>query len=127
LFNPGLKRPFDEGREMKCLTALAIGVLAVSASQAQMSPGMKMPAASPPAAGASAVLTNGVVQQVDAKTGTVTLKHEDITNMKMPAMTMAFGVADKKMLDNVKAGDKVRFHVEMLKGAPTVTRIEPAR
>jgi Cu/Ag efflux protein CusF len=47
--------------------------------------------------------------------------------MKMPAMTMAFGVADRKMLDNVKAGDKVRFHVEMLKGAPTVTRIEPAR
>lgn len=112
---------------MKCLIALAIGLLAASASQAQMPPDMKMSPAVPPAAGASAVMTNGVVQQVDAKTGTVTLKHEDITNMKMPAMTMAFGVADKKMLDNVKAGDKVKFHVETVKGAPTVTRIEPAR
>jgi Cu(I)/Ag(I) efflux system membrane protein CusA/SilA len=112
---------------MKFLVSLAIGVLAASASHAQMSPEMKMPAASPPSPGASAVLTNGVVQQVDAKTGTVTLKHEDITNMKMPAMTMAFGVADKKMLESVKAGDKVRFHLEMLKGAPTVTRIEQAR
>lgn len=29
------------------------------------------------------------------------------------------------MLSNVKVGDKVRFHVEMLKDAPTVTHIEP--
>ena len=57
----------------------------------------------------------------------VTLKHGEITNMGMPAMTMAFNVSDKKMLGNVKAGDKVRFRVEMLKNAPTVTRIEPAR
>jgi Cu/Ag efflux protein CusF len=48
-------------------------------------------------------------------------------NMNMPAMTMVFAVADKKMLDSVKAGDKVKFHVETVKGAPTVTRIEPAR
>ncbi|MEO7338430.1 MAG: copper-binding protein [Caldimonas sp.] len=45
----------------------------------------------------------------------------------MPAMTMAFGVEDKKMLHGVKAGDKVKFHLEMIKGAPTVTRIEPTR
>ena len=57
----------------------------------------------------------------------MTLKHGEITNMQMPAMTMAFGVADKQMLAGVKAGDKVRFRVEMVKGAPTVTRIEPAR
>ena len=111
---------------MKYLIALAVGFLAASPSHAQMSPGMKMPVASSPA-GASAVMTNGVVQQIDTKTGTVTLKHEDITNMNMPAMTMAFAVADKKMLDSVKAGDKVKFHVEMVKGAPTVTRIEPSR
>jgi Cu/Ag efflux protein CusF len=37
---------------------------------------------------------------------------------------MAFGVADKKMLGNVKAGDKVKFYVGMLKNTPTVTHIE---
>ena len=108
-----------------------IAMLAASAAaQAQMSLNMKMTPpmkASAPAGQMSAVMTNAVVQKVDAAKGNVTLKHEDITNVGMPAMTMAFGVADKKMLHNVKAGEKVRFHVEMVKGAPTVTHIEKAR
>ena len=115
---------------MKVPAILTAGLLtAASMSQAQMSPGMKMPAASPSASsGASAtVLTDAEVQKVDAAAGVVTLKHGDITNMQMPAMTMAFGVADKKMLQGVKPGDKVKFHLEMVKGAPTVTRIELAR
>jgi len=69
-------------------------------------------------------MTDGVVQVVDKARGVVTLKHGDIVNMGMPAMTMSFNVADKKMLDNVKTGDKVRFRVENVSGAPTVTRIE---
>ncbi len=72
-------------------------------------------------------MTDGVIQNVDKPRGVVTLKHGDIVNMGMPAMTMAFNVADKKMLDNVKTGDKVRFHVETVKGAPTVTRIEASK
>ena len=35
--------------------------------------------------------------------------------------------ADKRMLDNVKPGDKVKFHVEMLKNAPRVTHIESSK
>jgi len=54
----------------------------------------------------------------------VTLRHGEITNMAMPAMTMSFNVSDKKMLNNVKAGDKVHFHVENVGNVPTVTRIE---
>jgi len=101
---------------------------ASSVAQAQMSSDMKMPMPAKASASASStVLTEGVVQSVDADKGVVTLKHGDIVNMQMPAMTMAFGVADKKMLDKVKAGDKVKFHVEMLKNARTVTHIEPAR
>ena len=41
--------------------------------------------------------------------------------------TMAYGVADKKLLSGVKTGDKLKFRVEMVKNAPTVTRIEPAQ
>jgi Cu/Ag efflux protein CusF len=104
--------------------ALSVSTLA----QAQMSSDMKMPMLAKASASApSTVLTEGVVQSVDAGKGVVTLKHGDIVNMQMPAMTMAFGVADKKMLDKVKAGDKVKFHVEMLRNAPTVTDIEPSR
>jgi Cu/Ag efflux protein CusF len=110
-------------------TFLFAMLAASAAAQAQMSPDMKMTApmkASAPAGQAATVMTNAVVQKVDAAKGNVTLKHEDITNVGMPAMTMAFGVADKKMLDNMKAGDKVHFHVEIVNGAPTVTRIEEA-
>ena len=79
-----------------------------------------------PAASAFTAMTDGVVQAVDAGKGIVTLAHADIVNLQMPAMTMTFAVADKKMLDRVKAGDKVKFRVELLDNAPTVIRIEPA-
>ena len=85
---------------------------------------MKTPAASQQAA---VMLTDAVVQKIDAANGVIVLKHGDIPNIAMPAMTMGFDVADKKMLDPVKAGDKVRFHVEVVKGKLTVTHLEAAR
>lgn len=116
---------------MKMSKFLIVPLIAASAlAQAQMSSDMKMPMPTKGAASTSASssdLTEGVVQAVDQAKGVVTLKHGDIVNMKMPAMTMAFGVADRTMLTNVKTGDKVRFRVETVKSAPTVTRIEPAK
>jgi len=101
--------------------ALLVGA---TASNAQISPNMAMPKQASAAAAEIPVMTNGVVQGVDKPRGVVTLKHGDIVNIGMPAMTMGFNVADKKMLDNIKTGDKVRFRVENVSGAPTVTRIE---
>lgn len=72
-------------------------------------------------------MTEAVIQKVDTTNGQVLLKHGDITNLGMTAMTMGFPVADKKMLEPFKAGDKVRFHAELLEGKPTVTKLEPAR
>jgi Cu/Ag efflux protein CusF len=45
----------------------------------------------------------------------------------MPAMTMVFQVKDPAMLDQVKAGDKIRFQAESVRGALTVTQVEPAK
>jgi Cu(I)/Ag(I) efflux system membrane protein CusA/SilA len=45
----------------------------------------------------------------------------------MPAMTMAFDVGNRKMLDVVKPGDKIRFQAEVVKGRPTITHLELAR
>ncbi|RQO39699.1 metal transporter [Variovorax sp. KBW07] len=84
------------------------------------------PAAPAPQA-ASGMLTDAVVQKTDTAAGVIVLKHGDIPNLAMPAMTMGFDVVDRKMLDGVKAGDKVRFHVEVVKGKPTVTHMEAAR
>ncbi|MGJ7530213.1 copper-binding protein [Variovorax sp. GB1P17] len=115
---------------MKVLHPLAFALLVASAvaAQAQMSKeemsSMKMPAPAPQAAG---MLTDAVVQKIDTAGGVIVLKHGDIPNLAMPPMTMGFDVADRKMLDAVKAGDKVRFHVEVMKGKPTVTHLEAAR
>ena len=45
----------------------------------------------------------------------------------MGAMTMVFQVKDPAMLDQVKAGDKIRFQAEKIGGQYTVTRIEPTK
>lgn len=73
------------------------------------------------------MMTDAVVQKIDTAKGLIVLKHGDIPNLAMPAMTMGFDVADQKMLSQVKAGDKVRFHVEVMKGKPTVTHLENVR
>lgn len=106
--------------------ALLIGLAAAAQAQTpkdEMS-AMKMPAPNPQATG---MLTDAVVQKIDQTSGLIVLKHGDIPNLAMPAMTMGFDVADRKMLAQVKPGDKVRFHVEVMKGKPTVTHIESAR
>ncbi len=71
--------------------------------------------------------TEAEVRKVDKDAGKITLKHGPITNLDMPPMTMVFRAKDPKMLDNVKAGDKVRVKVDKIQGAYTVTEIEPAR
>lgn len=45
----------------------------------------------------------------------------------MQAVTMVFRVNEPKMLYNLKNGVKVRFNVERVNGAFTVTKIEPAK
>jgi Cu/Ag efflux protein CusF len=53
----------------------------------------------------------GVVKKVDAEKGEITVDHEDIPGY-MSAMEMTEPVADKKMLDSIKNGDKVEFEIE---------------
>jgi Cu/Ag efflux protein CusF len=62
------------------------------------------------AAQGDADLTAGEVRKVDKDAKKITLKHEAIKNLDMPAMTMSFGVQDPALLDKVRPGDKVRFH-----------------
>jgi Cu/Ag efflux protein CusF len=75
-----------------------------------------------------AALADGVIRKVDKKAKKLTIKHGPIRNIDMPAMTMVFRVKDPRMVDQVKAGDKVKFQAEMLAGGEvTVTRIEAAK
>ncbi|MBI5279342.1 MAG: copper-binding protein [Burkholderiales bacterium] len=79
----------------------------------------------PPAAvGAAALaMTAGEVRKVDGELGKVTIRHEPIANLDMPAMTMVFS-ADKELLKAVKSGDKVVFRAESVNGGLVVTHIQ---
>jgi len=82
------------------------------------------------AAGASAPadMTAGEVRKVDKAARQITIKHAEIRNLGMPPMTMVFQVKDARVLDKVKAGDKVGFMAEKtVTGALMVTDIQPAK
>ncbi|MEI4967073.1 copper-binding protein [Aeromonas caviae] len=69
-------------------------------------------------------MTQGVISRIDAANGKVGIQHEAIANLKMPAMTMVFRVADPALLKDLKVGDAVRFHAENPAGKLTVTAIQ---
>jgi Cu/Ag efflux protein CusF len=77
-----------------------------------------------PAAGAAGLTADGEVKKVDREARKLTIKHGEIASLGMPPMTMVFPVTDEKSLETLKAGDKVRFSAEKIKGTITVTRIE---
>lgn len=72
-------------------------------------------------------MVDGEIRKVNKDAAKLTIKHGEIKHLDMPPMTMVFKVKDPAMLDQVKAGDKVRFAVESKGGAMTVTKIEPAQ
>jgi Cu(I)/Ag(I) efflux system protein CusF len=75
----------------------------------------------------SSAKVDGIVTKVDQAGGTITLKHGDIPNIQMEAMTMAYPVKDPAMLKGLKAGDKVKFQADMVNGEASVTEIEKAK
>jgi Cu/Ag efflux protein CusF len=87
------------------------------------------PAGAPPAASASdaAQTTLGEVRKVDKATGKLTIKHEEIKPLGMPAMTMVFVAGDKSMLERFKPGDRIRFRATHQGDTFTVVEIRSAR
>jgi Cu(I)/Ag(I) efflux system protein CusF len=74
-----------------------------------------------------ASLSEGEVRKVDKSAKKITIKHGPLANLDMPPMTMVFQVKEPAMLEQVKAGDKIKFDAEKVGGAFTVTKIEPAK
>lgn len=63
------------------------------------------------------------VRKVYPDTGKVTLKHGDIDNLNMGAMTMTFAVKDEASLKNFKEGDHVMATFDTVDGRPTVVEM----
>ncbi len=68
---------------------------------------MDMPSAAQGKAAATEAV--GVVDEVNAAKGTVTISHEPIKSLGWSAMTMEFVVKDKKILAKLSKGKKVHF------------------
>lgn len=76
---------------------------------------------------AQSSLTEGEVKKIDKETGKITLRHGEIRNLNMAAMTMVLRVQDPAMLDAVQVGDKVKFAAERLNGAVTIVQMQKAQ
>ncbi len=57
----------------------------------------------------AADMSEAEIRRVDKAGGKLTLKHGELRNLDMPAMTMVFVVRDPKGVEGLKAGDRIRF------------------
>ena len=78
-------------------------------------------------AAADQAMADGEIRKVDPAAKKLTIKHGELKNLDMPAMTMVFQVKDPAMLDKVKAGDKVKFRADKINGAITVVELETVK
>ena len=103
------------------IALLTLGAAPVQAAGDHAGHGMAMQAT----ASTEMQMVDGVVKKVDKSAGKVTLSHGPLTNLSMPAMTMVFRVKDANWLDQMKAGDKIRFMADNVNGAVTIVHFEP--
>ncbi|HSM39255.1 MAG TPA: copper-binding protein [Afifellaceae bacterium] len=75
-------------------------------------------------AAVAAEYTKGEVTKIDLKQKKLTIAHEELKSLDMPAMKMVFVVFDDAMLDKVKEGQQIEFIAERVNGRLTVTGIK---
>ena len=68
--------------------------------------------------------TKGTVKKVNADKGKVSVAHEELTNLDMPAMTMVFRTATPEMLDKLEPGQEIEFVAERVNGKLTITKLK---
>ena len=76
------------------------------------------------ARGDDSAMSEATVRKVDIEARKITLRHGEIQNLRMGAMTMVFGVTDPRLLQQVKADDRIRFRAIERDGRLLVTEIE---
>ena len=75
------------------------------------------------AAFADTHITNGTVTKIDTKWNKVTVDHEELKNLDMPAMKMVFQVAEPEMLEKLSEGQSIQFAADRVNGKLTITEI----
>jgi Cu(I)/Ag(I) efflux system periplasmic protein CusF len=75
---------------------------------------------------AQAPASTAEVVKVDKEAGRITLKHNGIKALDVPPMSLVFRVSNPQMLNDVAAGDRVRFTAARVDGQYTLTAITKA-
>lgn len=65
----------------------------------------------------------GEIIKIDAERAEVTLRHEPIAHLHLPARTTIFHYVDARLILRVKAGDKIRFRADRFEGILRLTAI----
>jgi Cu/Ag efflux protein CusF len=72
----------------------------------------------------AAEYTKGVIKKVDLEGKKVTVIHEELKSLEMPAMTMVFRTADDAMLGQFKEGQEIEFTADRVNGKLTITAVK---
>ncbi len=67
--------------------------------------------------------TKGSVKALDAEAGKVTIIHDELVNLDMPAMTMVFR-ADEETLARLSEGQEIEFVADRVEGKLTVVELK---
>lgn len=116
----GLKR----NRSVKKLMMILAMTGTIAATAADVS-GQKKDAAHAEGQAAPAAVnrTTGVVQGLDARSGTVVISHEAVPALKWSAMTMPFKISPD-LAQGLKAGQKIEFEFTAKDMNGTVTKVK---
>ncbi|MHA6344295.1 copper-binding protein [Roseivivax sp. CAU 1761] len=68
--------------------------------------------------------TKGTVKKLDTDRSKVTIIHEELVDLDMPAMTMVFEVADPDLLARLSEGQQIEFLADRVSGKLTVTELK---
>jgi len=71
----------------------------------------------------NATFTKGSVKELDAAAGKVTIIHEELVNLDMPAMTMVFR-ADEEVMARLAKGQNIEFVADRVEGKLTVVELK---
>jgi Cu/Ag efflux protein CusF len=69
------------------------------------------------------IFTKGIVKKLDAKAGKVTIIHEELVDLEMPAMTMVFR-AEEDMIAKLAEGQEIEFLAARVNGKLAVTELK---
>jgi Cu(I)/Ag(I) efflux system protein CusF len=105
------------------IITLSLVVPTATFAQANQMDGMAM---EQPAKGTKAAVhqATGVVKNVDAGSGKVTLEHGPVKTLNWPAMTMSFGVKDKGLLERLRVGQRVQVEFQELGGSYVISSVK---